>query len=59
MDIRKIMRQCFLEYGYAKGILTLTQNEYNCLVEDTRIEWNMTPEEYLASRGLNIEIQVI
>lgn len=59
MDIRKVMRQCFLEYGYAKGFLTLTQNEYKCLVEDTMIAWDMTPEEYLASRGLNIEIQVI
>ena len=59
MDIRKVMRQCFLQYGYAKGILTLTQNEYRSLVEDTKIAWDMTPEEYLASRGLNIEIQVI
>lgn len=59
MDIRKVMRQCFLQYGYAKGILTLTQNEYRSLTEDTKIAWDMTPEEYLSDWGLNIEIIII
>ena len=59
MSIHKVLRQCFLTYGYAKGVHTTTAEGYAVLAEETRLNYDMTPEEYLRHRGLNIEIIVI
>lgn len=48
-----------MQYGYAKGIVTITREEYRVLCEDARLVYDMTPEEYLSCKGLNIEIQVL
>ena len=59
MSIHRLLRQCFMQYGYAKGIVTLSQEEYKAIAEDARLAYDMTPEEYLSCKGLNIEIQVL
>lgn len=59
MSIDKVLRQCFLTYGYAKGVYSTTEEGYAVLSEETRMAFDMTPEEYLRHRGLNIEIIVI
>lgn len=59
MSIHRLLRQCFMQYGYAKGIVTITREEYRVLCEDARLVYDMTPEEYLSCKGLNIEIQVL
>ena len=59
MDINKVLRQCFLQYGYAKGYFSITRDQYDVLVKDTRFKYDKTPEEYLSDWGLNIEITVI
>lgn len=48
-----------MQYGYARGIVTITQEEYRVLCEDARLAYDMTPEEYLSSKGLNIDIQIL
>ena len=48
-----------MQYGYAKGIVTLSEEEYRAIAEDARLAYDMTPEEYLSCKGLNIEIQVL
>ena len=48
-----------MQYGYAKGIVTITKEEYSVLCEDARLAYDMTPEEYLSFKGLNIEIQIL
>ena len=59
MDIDKVVRQCFLEYGYAEGVYLITKLEYSLLAEQTRKEYKMSPEEYLAGKGLNIKIEIL
>lgn len=59
MSIDKVLRQCFLTYGYAKGVYSTTEEGYAVLSEETRLNYDMTPEEYLRHRGLNIEFIVI
>lgn len=59
MSIDKVLRQCFLTYGYAKGVYSTTEEGYAVLSEETRLNYDMTPEEYLRYRGLNIEFIVI
>lgn len=59
MSIDKVLRQCFLTYGYARGVYSTTDEGYAVLCEETRMNYDMTPEEYLRHRGLNIEIIVI
>ena len=59
MDINKVVRQCFLQYGYADGVFPITKLEYSLLAEQTRKEYKMSPEEYLAGKGLNITFDVL
>lgn len=59
MDIDKVVRQCFLEYGYAEGVYPITGLEYSLLAEQTRNKYKMSPEEYLAGKGLNIKIEIL
>ena len=59
MDIDKVVRQCFLEYGYAEGVYPITGLEYSLLAEQTRKKYKMSPEEYLAGKGLNIKIEIL
>ena len=59
MDIDKVVRQCFLEYGYAEGVFPFTKLEYSLLAEQTRKKYKMSPEEYLAGKGLNIKIEIL
>ena len=59
MDINKVVRQCFLQYGYTQGVYPLTKLEYSMLAEKTRKEYKMSPEEYLAGKGLNITIEIL
>ena len=59
MDIDKVVRQCFLEYGYAEGVYSITKLEYSLLAEQTRNKYKMSPEEYLAGKGLNIKIEIL
>lgn len=59
MDIDKVVRQCFLEYGYAEGVYPITKLEYSLLAEQTRKKYKMSPEEYLAGKGLNIKIEIL
>ena len=48
-----------MQFGYARGIHIVTSEEYRTLAEDTRIAYDMTPEEYLAGKGLNIKIEIL
>ena len=59
MDINKVVRQCFLQYGYAEGVYPITKLEYSLLAEKTRKEYKMSPEEYLAGRGLDITFDIL
>ena len=59
MNIDKVVRQCFLQYGYAEGVYPITKLEYSLLAEKTRKEYKMSPEEYLAGMGLNIKIEIL
>ena len=59
MDINKVVRQCFLQYGYAEGVYPITKLEYSLLAEKTRKEYKMSPEEYLAGRGLDITFEIL
>ena len=59
MNIDKVVRQCFLQYGYAEGVFPITKLEYSLLAEQTRKEYKMSPEEYLAGKGLNITFEVL
>lgn len=59
MDIDKVVRQCFLQYGYAEGVYPLNKLEYSLLAEQTRNKYKMSPEEYLVGKGLNIKIEIL
>lgn len=59
MDIDKVVRQCFLQYGYAEGAFPITKLEYSILAEQTRNKYKMSPEDYLAGKGLNIKIEIL
>lgn len=59
MNIDKVVRQCFLEYGYAEGVYPITKLEYSLLAEQTRKKYKMSPEDYLAGKGLNIKIEIL
>ena len=59
MDIDKVVRQCFLQYGYAEGVYPITGLEYSLLAEQTRKRYKRSPEEYLAGKGLNIKIEIL
>ena len=48
-----------MQYGYAKGIVTITEEEYRAIAEDARLAYDMTPEEYLSCKGLNIKIEIL
>lgn len=59
MDINKVVRQCFLQYGYHEGVYPLTKLEYYMLSEQARKEYDMSLEDYLAGKGLNINIEIL
>ena len=59
MDINKIVRQCFVQYGYAEGVYPINGHDYSALAERTRKEYKMSPEEYLAGKGLNIKFEIL
>lgn len=59
IDINKIVRQCFLQYGYAEGVCPMTKLEYSLLAEKTRKQYKMSPEDYLAGKGLNIIFEIL
>lgn len=59
MEIDKVVRQCFLQYGYAEGVFPITKLEYSLLAEQTRNKYKMSLEEYLAGKGLNIKIEIL
>lgn len=59
MNIDKVVRQCFLQYGYAEGVYPLNKLEYSLLAEQTRNKYKMSPEDYLAGKGLNIKIEIL
>ena len=59
MDIDRVVRQCFLQYGYFEGVFPITKLEYSLLTEQTRNKYKMSPEDYLAGKGLNIKIEIL
>lgn len=59
MKIDKVVRQCFLQYGYHEGVFPVTELEYYILAEQTRKQYKMSPEDYLAGTGLNIKIEIL
>ena len=59
MDIDKVVRQCFLQYGYFEGVFPITKLKYSLLAEQTRNRYKMSPEDYLAGKGLNIKIEIL
>lgn len=59
MDIRDVSRACLSQYGCAPGVYPLTKMEYAMLSERTRIEYKMSPEDYLAGSGLNIKFEIL
>ena len=59
MNINKVVRQLFLQYGYAEGVYPISKHDYALLAEKTRKEYKMSPEEYLAGKGLNIKIEIL
>lgn len=59
MDIRKVARMCLLEFGSSGGVFPLTELEYYILAEQTRKKYKMSPEEYLAGRGLDITFDIL
>lgn len=48
-----------MQYGYAEGVLPITKLEYSLLAEQTRNKYKMSPEDYLAGKGLNIKIEIL
>lgn len=59
MDIDKVVKELFMKFGYADGIFPVTGLEYSLLAEQTRNKYKMSPEEYLAGKGLNIKIEIL
>ena len=59
MDINKVVRQCFLQYGYHEGVYPLTKLEYYMLSEQARKEYEMSLEDYVTGKGLNITFEVL
>lgn len=59
MNIDKVVRQCFLQYGYAEGVFPITKLEYSLLAEQTRNKYKMSPEDYLVGKGPNIKIEIL
>ena len=59
MDINKVARMCLLEFGSSGGEFPLTELEYSLLAEQTRNKYKMSPEDYLAGKGLNIKIEIL
>ena len=59
MDIDKVVRQFFLEYGYEEGVYPITKLEYSLLAEQTSKKYKMSPEDYLAGKGMNIKIEIL
>jgi hypothetical protein len=59
MGIDRVVRRCFLQYGYHEGVYPLTKFEYSLLAEQTRKEYKMSPEDYLAGKGLNITFEIL
>ena len=59
MDIRKVARMCLLEFGSSRGEFLLTELEYSLLAEQTRKKYKMSPEDYLAGRGLDITFEIL
>lgn len=48
-----------MQYGYAEGVFPITKLEYSLLAEQTRYKYKMSPEDYLAGKGLNIKIEIL
>ena len=42
-----------------RGSLPITKLEYSLLAEQTRNKYKMSPEDYLAGKGLNIKIEIL
>ena len=59
MNIDKVVKECFLSYGYKDGTYPITKLEYSLLAEQTRNKYKMSPDEYLAGKGLNIKIEIL
>ena len=59
MGIDNVVRQCFLNFGYSEGVYPITKLEYSLLAEQTRKKYKMSPEDYLAGKGLNIKIEIL
>ena len=59
MNIDKVVKECFLSYGYKDGTSHITKLEYSLLAEQIRNKYKMSPEEYLAGKGLNIKIEIL
>lgn len=59
MNIDKVVKECFLSYGYKDGTYPITKLEYSLLAEQTRNKYKMSPEDYLAGKGLNIKIEIL
>lgn len=57
-DFDRLMAH-FMEYGNHEGVLEATKLEYSLLAEKTRKEYNMSPEEYITGKGLNIKIEIL
>lgn len=50
MNIDKVVRQCFLQYGYAEGVFPITKLEYSLLAEQTRNKYKMSLRIILPER---------
>lgn len=59
MNINMVVRQLFLQYGYAEGVYPISKHDYALLAENTRKQYKMSPEDYLAGKGLNIKIEIL
>lgn len=59
MNIDKVVKECFLSYGYKDGTYPITKLEYSMLAGQTREKYKMSPEEYLAGKGLKIKIEIL
>jgi hypothetical protein len=57
MNIDKVVKELFMKFGYGKGYLYLTEDEYRALYDDTVNKYDMSPEELLHYRGLNIHLE--
>ena len=56
--IEDVVRKVFLTWGYAEGVYLCPPETYERLLRDTQERYNMTPEEYLKSKGLNTKIEI-